>query len=98
MRSLFRLSALLTLAVAGLAAGSASAMPMWAHGIDPAQHLYLLRVVLIAGAAVLGAAAALVRVASVLPRFSVAVRGRVERHAEADRRGIVGGSLFIFGD
>ncbi len=47
MRSLFRLSALLTLALAGLAAGNASAMPMWAHGIDLTQHLYLLRVVLI---------------------------------------------------
>jgi len=43
MKSLFLLSALLTLALAGLAAGSASAMPMWARHIDPAQHLYLLR-------------------------------------------------------
>ena len=54
MRSLFRLSALLTVVVAGLAAGSANAMPMWAQGIDPMQHLYLLRVVLITGVAVLG--------------------------------------------
>jgi hypothetical protein len=58
MRSLFRLSALLTLALTGLAAGSASAMPMWAHGIDPAQHLYLLRVVLITGVVVLAVALA----------------------------------------
>jgi uncharacterized membrane protein YsdA (DUF1294 family) len=55
MRSLFRLSALLSLALTGLAAGSANAMPVWAHGIDPAQHLYLLRVVLITGVLVLGA-------------------------------------------
>lgn len=53
MRSLFRLSALLTLALTGLAAGSANAMPMWTHGIDPAQHLYLVRVVLIMSVVVL---------------------------------------------
>jgi hypothetical protein len=58
MRSLFRLSALLTLALTGLAAGSANAMPMWAHGIDPAQHLYLLRVILITGVVALGVALA----------------------------------------
>lgn len=58
MKSLFLLSALLTLALAGLAAGSANAMPMWARHIDPVQHLYLLRVVLIVGALTLGAALA----------------------------------------
>jgi hypothetical protein len=55
MRFLFRFSALLTLALVGLAAGRASAMPVWAHGIDPMQHLYLMRVVLMTGAVVLGA-------------------------------------------
>ena len=55
MRSLFRLLTFLTLALAGLAAGNASAMPMWAHRIDLAQHLYLLRVVLIVAAVALGA-------------------------------------------
>jgi len=54
MRSLFRLAALLTLALVGLAAGNASAMPVWAQGIDPAQHLYLLRVVLMTVSVVLG--------------------------------------------
>ncbi len=58
MRSLFRLSALLTLALVGLATGSASAMPMWVHGIDPAQHLYLIRVVLITAAVTLALALA----------------------------------------
>ena len=58
MRSLFRLSALLTLALAGLASGSASAMPMWSHGIDPMQHLYLMRVVLMTVAVAVGAALA----------------------------------------
>jgi hypothetical protein len=55
MRSLFRFSTLFTLALVGLAAGSASAMPMWAHGIAPLQHLYLMRVVLITVAVVVGA-------------------------------------------
>jgi hypothetical protein len=49
---------LLTLALAGLAAKSANAMPMWAQHVDPAQHLYLLRIVLIVGAVALGAAVA----------------------------------------
>ena len=98
MRSLFRLSALLTLALAGLAAGSASAMPMWAHGIDPAQHRYLRRVALIAGVAVLGAALARVLDARLLTRFSAAVRGRLERHAKRRRCEIVGRSLLASGD
>lgn len=55
MRSLFRLSAFLTLAIGGLASGSASAMPMWAHGIDPLQHLYLLRIVFVVGVMAFGA-------------------------------------------
>jgi hypothetical protein len=58
MRSVFRLSALLALILAGLGAEGASAMPLWVHHIDPAQHLYLLRVVLIVGAVALGAAVA----------------------------------------
>ena len=33
-------------------------MPMWAHRIDLAQHLYLLRVVLIVAAVALGAVVA----------------------------------------
>ena len=55
MKSSVRLSALLTLALVGLAAGSANAMPVWAHHIDPAQHLYLLRVVLLIVVLTIGA-------------------------------------------
>jgi hypothetical protein len=33
-------------------------MPLWAHGIDPMQHLYLLRVVFVVGAMFVGASLA----------------------------------------
>ncbi|MDR3471161.1 MAG: hypothetical protein P4M09_05675 [Devosia sp.] len=58
MKSLFRLSAFAALALTELAAGSASAMPIWAHGIAPEQHLFLLRVVFAVGVVALGTAIA----------------------------------------